>query len=290
MNKVFEFDSISNNEKAIQKTWNEFKHALKSKQFNYTDINAAKETTFLRVFDDLFGEHNGIKTLTKTIGDIKQKLGRGTILGKSETVNYERFLPKKEYINESNRFSPPGIEWLYIALEEDDATAINTVKKEIRISKGERFGFCYFELDKSVYSNKIVDLTIADKYSYADFNSALEKFSQGLIQLKSQQILSAGVMPDDEHILEKSEFAPFFTEWTIYTYCKLLSSQIFTPLETEDKDLEYAPFQTLAQYFISKGYSGIIYKSTVCEGGKNIVLFDKNMAHPIGNIIDEIIK
>lgn len=289
MKKVFEFDSIANNEKAIQKTWNEFKLALKSKQFNYTDIDTAKRTTFLRVFDDLFGKHSGIKTLTKTISDIKQELGRGTILGESETVNYERFLPKKEYINESNRFSPPGVEWLYIALE-DDATAIDTVKKEIRISKGQRFGFCYFEFDEKVYSNKIVDLTIADKYTYADFNSALEEFSLRLIQLKRNQILSTGVMPDNEHILDKSEFAPFFTEWAIFTYCKLLSSQIFIPLETDDKDLEYAPFQTLAQYFISKGYSGIIYKSTVCEGGKNIVLFDKYMAHPKGNIIDEIVK
>ena len=136
----------------------------------------------------------------------------------------------------------------------------------------------------------IVDLTIADKYTYADFNSALEEFSLRLIQLKRNQILSTGVMPDDEHILDKSEFAPFLTEWAIFTYCKLLSSQIFIPLETDDKDLEYAPFQTLAQYFISKGYSGIIYKSTVCEGGKNIVLFDKYMAHPKGNIFDEIVK
>lgn len=289
MEKVFEFDNVSNMEEIIQKTWDEFKFALKNKQFGYTDIDAAKEVTFLKVFDDLFGEHNGIKTLTKTIGDIKQKLGRGTILKESEAVNYERFMPKKEFINESNRFSPQGIEWLYIALE-DDATAIDTVKEEIRISKGERFGFCYFEFNENFHSNKIVDLTIADKYTYADFNFALEQFSQELIQRKARQILSTGVMPDDEHILDKSEFVPFFMEWSIFTYCKLLSSQIFVPLETDDKNLEYAPFQTLAQYFITKGYGGIIYKSTVCKGGKNLVLFDKNMAHPRGNIIDEIIK
>ena len=289
MKRILEFDDISKNEMAIEKTWNEFKLALKNKQFIYTDIDTAKKTTFLKVFDDLFGAHNGIKTLTKTIGDIKQNLGRGTILTESETVNYERFLPKKEYINESNRFSPPGIEWLYIALE-DDTPAINTVKKEIRISEGERFGFCYFEFDKNAYSNKIVDLTIADKYTYDDFNSALEKFSQELIQRKKRQILTSGVLPDDEYLIDKSEFVPFFTEWTAFTYCKLLSSQIFVPLETDDKNLEYAPFQTLAQYFILKGYSGIIYKSTVCEGGKNIVLFDKNMAHPKGNILEEIIE
>jgi len=288
MKRVFDYDNISSNEKAIEKTWNEFKFALKNRDFNYDDIDAAIETTFLRVFDDLFGKHNGLKVLTKTIGEIKQKIGRGTILGESDVVNYERFMPKKVYINEANRFSPPGVEWLYIALE-DDATAINTAKKEIRISEGERFGFCYFKFNENVCSSRIIDLTIADKYTYDEFNLALEKFSQELIHRKSKEILSTGIMPHGEPVIQESEFVPFFTEWTIYTYCKLLSSQIFIPLHTDDKDIEYAPFQTMAQYFISKGYSGIIYKSTVCDGGKNLVLFDKQMAYPTGDIIDEVV-
>ena len=29
---------------------------------------------------------------------------------------YERFIPKKEFIKNDNRFSPPGVEWLYLAL------------------------------------------------------------------------------------------------------------------------------------------------------------------------------
>ena len=47
----------------------------------------------------------------------------------------------------------------------------------------------------------------------------------------------------------------------------------------------YAPFQTMAQYYISLGYSGIVYGSTVCSVGKNIVLFDKQMAYPSGEIV-----
>lgn len=34
----------------------------------------------------------------------------------------------------------------------------------------------------------------------------------------------------------------------------------------------------------NKGYSGIKYKSTVCESAKDIVLFDKTYAHPVGDI------
>jgi len=46
----------------------------------------------------------------------------------------------------------------------------------------------------------------------------------------------------------------------------------------------YAPFQTMAQYYRSLGYSGIIYGSTVSEVGRNIVLFDKEIAKPCGSI------
>ena len=69
---------------------------------------------------------------------------------------------------------------------------------------------------------------------------------------------------------------------------KLLSEQIFLPLDnSDDKKLLYAPFQCLAQYFISKGFGGIIYKSTMLPGGKNIVFFDKACADPVGDILIE---
>lgn len=97
-------------------------------------------------------------------------------------------------------------------------------------------------------------------------------------------------MPKKKDIINKAEFEQVFVQWSIYTYCKLLSEEIFVPLDTEDRDLAYAPFQTMATYFLSIGYSGIIYKSTVQNGGKNIVLFDKQLAHPMGEIIDEVIQ
>lgn len=42
-------------------------------------------------------------------------------------------------------------------------------------------------------------------------------------------------------------------------------------------------------YFVGLCYSGIKYKSTVCESAKDIVLFDKTYAHPVGDIKDFII-
>ena len=82
-----------------------------------------------------------------------------------------------------------------------------------------------------------------------------------------------------------TEFKRIFTEWAVYTYSKLLSEQIFEPIDdSADKGIMYAPFQTMAQYYRSLGYSGIIYGSTVSEVGRNIVLFDKEIAKPCGSI------
>lgn len=90
--------------------------------------------------------------------------------------------------------------------------------------------------------------------------------------------------------INKKEFEKLFTWWGVYTYTKLLSEQIFVPLDVSDnKAIAYTPFQTIAQYYISLGYSGIVYSSTVCPVGKNVVLFDKQMACPIGIIEDYLI-
>ena len=81
-----------------------------------------------------------------------------------------------------------------------------------------------------------------------------------------------------------SAFIPELRKWLVYTYAKMLSEQIFVPVDANDKKLMYAPFHCMAQYFLSLGYSGIIYKSTVFDKGKNLVLFDKGLAKPVGDI------
>ena len=65
---------------------------------------------------------------------------------------------------------------------------------------------------------------------------------------------------------------------------KIACRSDFLPITTEDRALTYVPFQCMAQYFLSKGYSGIVYSSTVFPEGKNVVLFDKEAAHPFGII------
>ena len=136
MGNVFDFSNIENSEKTIRKTWCEFRECLAKGLFTYEEIDRAKEQVFLKTYDDLFRQHSGIDHKTTTIKSIKsQIIGRGTKLKQDESPNHDRFLPKKEYIKEDNRFSPPGIEWLYLAIgNEDDihkcATAECRAKKE----------------------------------------------------------------------------------------------------------------------------------------------------------------
>lgn len=196
---------------------------------------------------------------------------------------YSRFIPNKDYITKHNRFSPPGVEWLYLAIG-DPCVAETCALKECRAVAGELFGLCQFKLNEDYSEKTLVDLTIAEDVLYEDLNRQLENSAD---EIRNREVKKAvdGIMrkgcaktPDVSDIKEK------FTRWAAYTYARLLSKQIFVPVETEDKELMYSPFQCMAQYFLSLGYAGIIYSNTVFSEGKNVVLFDKDAATPMGKI------
>ena len=285
MGNIFDFSNIENSEITIKKTWNEFREGLKNGLFSYKETDKAKEQTFLKVYDDLFHQHSGIDHKTITIKELKTKfVGRGTILSSDEIPNFERFLPKEKFIKEDNRFSPPRVEWLYLAIGEEDIIH-ECAQSECRVKKGDSFGFCHFEFDAKYDNCKLVDLTIADNVSYTKLNCSLEEYGQLQVKKGIKKAKKLGYVP--RMSINKKEFEELFIRWGVYSYTKLLSEQIFVPLHASDnKAITYAPFQTMAQYYISLGYSGIVYGSTICPSGKNIVLFDKHMAYPIGTIED----
>lgn len=288
MGQIFDFSEIEKSEKTIRKTWSEFREALSTGMFTYNEVEKAKEYTFLKVYDDLFHQHSGIRHKTITIKELDGLLiGRGTILDEKEVPDYERFIPKKEFIEKDNRFSPLGVEWLYLVIG-NEVDIHQCSQAECRAEIGNRFGFCHFAFDDSCLDLKLVDLTIADDISYEELNSCLEEYGQKQVKKGIKAAKALGFIP--KYNINKDEFKQLFTEWVVYTHTKLLSEQIFEPLsESDDKTIMYAPFQTMAQYYISLGYSGIIYGSTVSSLGRNIVLFDKNAAHPIGAIEDYMI-
>lgn len=295
MSSFFDFKDMSGAESVITRRWNEFRSSLAAEEFQYDEVEKAKETTFLKVYDDLFYQNHGIKHLSKRMVDLSAvTLGRGSILGKTETVSHERFLPKSEFIRSENRFSPAGVEWLYLALGASDEDVLFCSKKECRVNVGDRFGFCNFIVEQEFEDLQIVDLTTKIT-TFEQINETLEANMKGIYnQAVNQGIQLAkakdSITKDDIRSLHGDKTKQAVTLWAVDKYTKLLSEQIFRPISDVDKKIEYAPFQTMAQYFISLGFSGIIYSSTVSEKGKNLVLFDKRIARPVGTIKDCVVK
>lgn len=286
MMELFNFMSSGNEKTKIRESWSEFRLALAQKQFSYDDIQSALDTVFLKGFDDLFSQ---MKTNVEKSASVLKSVNfiRGARIKSDETPEYSRFIPNFKYINDDNRFSPPGVEWLYLALGEKKEDALACAKAECRVKSQDRFAACEFTINKAVYENTIVDLTIADSLSQNEINNALERAGQDFFtKLKNRSMVLGYLSKADSS--EEANMRKEIAMWALKTYLKLLSEQIFIPLNnTDDKKLMYTPFQCLAQYFRIKGYIGIMYKSTVSAVGKNLVLFDKTYASPMGKIYIE---
>jgi hypothetical protein len=59
------------------------------------------------------------------------------------------------------------------------------------------------------------------------------------------------------------------------------SSDLSKPLRNFDSELEYIPTQYICEYFKDRGADGIMFKSSVREAGKNLVLFYPELAECI---------
>ena len=191
LGQIFDFSGIEKSEKSIKKTWQEFRDALSKGDFSFDDIASAKKNTFLRVYDDLFNKNAGIEYNTVLISEIeKYCVGRGTILGEDENPDFERFIPKTEFIKEDNRFSPSGVEWLYLAIGKE-AAIHECAQAECRVKQNDRFGFCHFQFAADSTALKVVDLTIADEMTYKALNDGLETYGQEQVKksIKKSKVL-----------------------------------------------------------------------------------------------------
>lgn len=291
---MFDFGDIKKTEEIIRDTWNEFRNALASAKFEYDEIEKAKEIVFLKQFDDYFNKNECKKYFTKTLKqliDEEYVFARGTKLRDGEIVNYDRFMPISKYISKDNRFSPVGVEWLYLAYgycgdeKYRKETAEKCTVKECKAEIGQRFGICHFLINEAFDDSKVVDLTIADELTYNALNNSLEAYGRK-VRKKAIQLAKIGLK---SHISEM-EFKEEFARWFSYTDAKLISEQLFLPVESGEEKYMYAPFQCLAQYFKSLGYVGILYSSTVYPKAKNIVLFDKTIGIPTGDIKDFVVE
>ncbi len=88
----------------------------------------------------------------------------------------------------------------------------------------------------------MVDLTIADDISYTELNLSIEKYGQ--TQVKKRVKIAKALDNVPRMSTNEKEFKELFTRWAVYTHTKLLSEQIFVPLDMSDtKVIMYAPFK-----------------------------------------------
>lgn len=291
VHNVFEFSPIEKCELVIQQTWAEFREQLADKKFAYNDIESARKSTFLRVFDDVFNHcHSYLEKSVNSILNDNTVIVRAARLKDGDSVpDYNRFIPKAEFIKNDNRFSPPGMEWLYLAfspnvVSENLLECEKCALKECRAKAGDSFALCCFKPEVKYEKKTLIDLTIAKSLDFEHINANLEQEGQRIVQREMAKgyktALTRGVIPKPQI----EDIIPELKKWVVFTYAKLLADQIFLPITTEDKNLMYAPFQCMAQYFLDKGYAGIVYSSTVFPEGKNVVLFDKSIAVPYGSV------
>ena len=257
-------------------TWEDFRSALATGKFKYDDIDLALNETFLKQFDQMFKKAGQKKLFSKSIFEIKrekQLLGRGAKLKKDEVVNYERFIPNCKFIKNDNRFSPQGVEWLYLSMGKDWSKVKECAIFECRAEKGSIFALCEFMINPIVYDYKVVDLTISGDMTYDDIQRGLESKLEKIAGRKNL-ILN----------VKENKIRDCIEKNLVMYLSKLIADGIFEPVDSDNKEYMYAPFHCIAQYFIKCGYQGIIYPSTVCDGGRNIVFFDKNYASPTDKI------
>lgn len=237
MRPIFDFNDSQKPEETMRRTWDEFRNSLATGKFRFDQLQLAKKETFLKVFDDMF-QDNDIKVFFTIYFSEMISSGtqfcRGAKLKGKEEVTYNRFIPQKEHIYEDNRFSPKGYEWLYLAMQNKMALSSDTYEpmekcciSECRIKEGERVGLCNFELNNDVSNKIVVNLTIGQEYTFDTINNNLERFSQRYKQKGVSDFLLLGKKIDSN----RQQFIFEFKKWIALTYSKMMSEQLFVPLE-----------------------------------------------------------
>lgn len=272
------FKSRKDCENFLKETWNKLKEDLQCGRVLYNDTESLLEYTFFKQFDNMFGymyEDNTIE-----IRKVRE-FYRGV---NCSTDDFNRFIPSEQYSN-LNRFNPPGDVFIYLGVSlDDDNISVSEIERgcirEMRLNQGDEVSFCKFvPSNESILDERVVDLTIGDNETYDELLKQVSHY-QFLKSISSEL--------GEEHEKMCMEYKCGCTynlsKVLMKIYNKMISEQIFLPVDDSERLCEYRPFHAFANYFREEGYAGIIYKSTVSPGNKNLVLFNVNDVEPIGQI------
>ncbi|MUG70583.1 RES family NAD+ phosphorylase [Paenibacillus validus] len=257
--------------------WKELKADLQAGKVLYTDSTGIKNYTFFKVFDDVFNQ-------TRPFFDVPLSAVKHMYRAvNEEKCDYQRMIPKIEYAKEHNRMNPAGQVFLYAGIDslgykENKSLIIKTCLKEIRAPLDSIATVCKFKITAAGRKKKVINICGDD---------TIPKTQNELHKYIFDQYKSIWFTRGRE--MSMRELARTMAK----VYFNLFSSdQIFKPIDNnidlKEKEREYASFHALAHYIREAGYGGIIYKSTVCKGGRNIVLFDTMDASFVPNTLQQV--
>lgn len=276
MGNYVDFSGREGAEVEMRKQWQAFTDYLLEHKDECKNVSKMLDTVFLKQYDDMFknNKEDMLDSLESISSHCFYRASKLRENEKTSLIEAERMLPNKKYISESNRFSPKGVEWLYLSISNDITQTNQMIAKnccfyECKAEKDEVYAMCEFKiLDSDTIKNKlVVNLTIANDLTYSDIENEIQNIGNKIRNHFDNKSL-------------KKVFLKKISKQILLLYTKMINEEIFKPVEKADKETRYLPFQCLAYYFQSLGYDGIVYKSTVYNMGKNIVLFDKKYAMP----------
>jgi hypothetical protein len=76
------------------------------------------------------------------------------------------------------------------------------------------------------------------------------------------------LLAENEELEEFMKYKPFIER---------LENELSKPIRKDDKELDYIPTQYLCEFIKSLGYDGVEYKSSLCDDGYNIAIFNPQL-------------
>lgn len=216
---------------------------------------------------------------------------------------YENMITPAKYAK-NNRWNPDGIAFMYLTCgnrNEKFDNSINLAQKtcfeEIRLENNSDVVICEF---KPIKQNiKLFNLYFENDEMFdvmKNFNENSNNLGDDIVKLISEDTIFLKECKKTNNpikIKKKLEYKikPFenkikkqITEDMGLLFISLIDKTIFEPIEKEtDPELKaYEPFRKFSSYLQSKGYAGIVYRSTrmnkIKLKGKNVVLFNNDYA------------
>ncbi|MEW9080755.1 RES family NAD+ phosphorylase [Terrisporobacter glycolicus] len=302
---------------AIEEMWEEARGELNKEVFDFNDIQKIKELRFFDRFDNMFttsGEFAVVKLsdidlLLRSCNGEENDKGRFRSLKEEDGEKWEL---NKDKLS-TNRYNDPKRGFMYFGISMKNKTKSRkfvktTCAKEIRAFKDEKeyISTLEFKVKNECKEKEVLDFSkISNYYSCDDIEKEMNRFGNELANMyidiifKKEKnfpinVFANPICVDKRKMMKEILENPIvkvlneiiLSDYLVKIFLKLINDATFTEVNIAgDKRKEvYAPFHAFANYIEDKGYSGIIYNSTVHHNGLNLVLFERDDVEFYGDI------